>query len=86
VLVPYSTCQFVAVPFGLTVPETVAVVGPTAVTGPVLTLGAVAARAGTAAARAITPPAMREWTMRDNVRGIVAPRLALRPRDAGNLR
>jgi hypothetical protein len=86
VLVPYSTCHVVAVPFGLTVPETVAVVGPTAVTGPVLTLGAVAAIAGTAAARAITPAATKEWTIRDKVRGIVAPRLAFRPRDAGNLR
>jgi hypothetical protein len=60
VLVPYSTCQVVAVPFGLTLPETVAVVGPTAVTGPVDAVGAVAAAAdpaptrATAAARAMS--------------------------------
>ena len=59
-LVPYSTYQVVAVPFGLTAPETVAVVGPTAVTGPVVTLGAVAAAAEAAAARAITPAATSE--------------------------
>jgi hypothetical protein len=47
VLVPSSTCQVVAVPFGLTVPVTVAVVGPTELTGPVVALGAVAAVAAT---------------------------------------
>ena len=47
-LVPYSTYQVVACPFGLTVPVTVAVVGPTAVTEPVIAVGtaAVARRAG----------------------------------------
>ena len=47
---PYSTYHVVAVPFGLTLPETVAVVGPTEVTGPVEALGADAAAAGAAPA------------------------------------
>jgi len=51
-LVPYSTSHVVAVPSGLTLPETVAVVGPVAVTGPVVTVGAVAARAEAAPASA----------------------------------
>ncbi len=38
-VLPYSTYQLVAVPFGLTLPVMVAVVGPTAVTGPVVALG-----------------------------------------------
>jgi hypothetical protein len=44
----------VAVPFGLTLPTTVAVVGPTADTGPVEAVGAVAAAALPAPARAMT--------------------------------
>jgi len=51
VVVPYSTYQVVAAPFGLTLPEMVAVVGPTAVTGPVEALGADAAAAGSALTR-----------------------------------
>ena len=39
-LVPYSTYQVVAWPFGFTVPVAVAVVGPTEVTGPVIADGA----------------------------------------------
>ena len=53
-LVPYSTYQLVAVPFGFTFPETVAVVGPTAVTGPVEAVGANAAAAGSAPTKAAT--------------------------------
>ena len=53
-VVPYSTCQVVAVPFGLTLPETVAVVGVIAVTGPVEADGAVAAIAAPAPVRAPT--------------------------------
>ena len=49
-LVPYSTCQVVAWPPGLTVPLTVAEVGPTEPTGPVIAVGA----AATAAAPATT--------------------------------
>ena len=44
-VVPYSTIQLVAAPFGFTLPETVADVGPTLVTGPVAAVGAVAAAA-----------------------------------------
>jgi hypothetical protein len=51
VLVPYSTYHVVAVPCGLTLPETVAVVGAVDVTGPVVAVGAVAAAATPAAAR-----------------------------------
>jgi hypothetical protein len=53
VLVPYSTYHVVAEPFGLTLPETVALVGASAVTGPVVAVGAVAAAAGPAATRAV---------------------------------
>ena len=44
-LVPYSTYQVVAWPFGFTVPVAVAVVGPTEVTGPVIADGVAAAAA-----------------------------------------
>jgi len=64
VLVPYSTYQLVAAPFGSTVPVTVAVVPATAVTGPVMTVGAEAAEAprtapGTTTARVATTRAPR---------------------------
>jgi len=54
VLVPYSTYHVVAEPFGLTLPETVAVVGATDVTGPVEAVGAVAAAAVPAPTSAVT--------------------------------
>jgi hypothetical protein len=47
--VPYSTYQVVAWPPGLTVPLTVADVGPTALTGPVIAVGAAAAAVATQA-------------------------------------
>ena len=56
-LVPYSTYQVVAVPFGFTLPETVAVVGPIAVTGPVVAVGGDAAAAPPAPTRAATATA-----------------------------
>ena len=49
VLVPYSKYHVVAVPFGLTVPETAAEFEPVAVTGPVTAVGFVAAAALAAA-------------------------------------
>ena len=58
-LVPYSTYQVVAWPFGLTVPVTVAVVGPTEVTGPVIAAGTAAAVAPPAADQASTIVATR---------------------------
>jgi hypothetical protein len=58
VLVPYSTYHVVAVPFGLTLPETVADVGPTLVTGPVAAVGAVAAAAEAAASSATVATAI----------------------------
>ena len=57
-LVPYSTYQVVEAPFGLTLPETVAEVGPTAVTGPVVAVGAEAAAAAPTPARAETAKAV----------------------------
>jgi hypothetical protein len=60
VVVPYSTYHVVAVPFGLTLPDTTAVVGATDVTGPVEALGAVAAAADPAPASAA--PAQRSAT------------------------
>ena len=50
--VPYSTYQLVAWPPGLTVPLTVAVVGPTAETGPVIAVGAPATAAEPATTQA----------------------------------
>ena len=47
-LVPYSTYQVVACPPGLTVPLTVAELGPTALTGPVIAVGAAAIAAAPA--------------------------------------
>ena len=44
VLVPYSKYQEVDARFGLTVPASVAEVGPIPVTGPVIVVGAAAAR------------------------------------------
>jgi hypothetical protein len=44
VLVPYSKYQDVDAPLGLTVPASVAEVGPMPVTGPVIAVGAAAAR------------------------------------------
>ena len=51
-MVPNSTSQLVAVPFGFTLPETVAVVGPALVTGPVVAVGAVAPAAEAVDSRA----------------------------------
>ena len=53
-LVPYSTCQVVAWPPGLTVPLTVAEVGPTALTGPVIAVGATAIAAAPATTQTST--------------------------------
>ncbi len=53
-VVPYSTCQVVAVPFGFTLPETVALVGPIVVTGPVEAVGGDAAAAPPAPTSAAT--------------------------------
>ena len=57
-LVPYSTYQVVACAPGLTVPLTVAEVGPTALTGPVIAVGA-AAIAATPATTQISAEAER---------------------------
>jgi hypothetical protein len=58
VLVPYSTNQEVACPFGLTVPVTVALVASTELTGPVIAAGATAAAAPPATAhRSVTATA-----------------------------
>ena len=51
-LVPYSTYHVVACPPGLTVPLTVAEVGPTALTGPVIAVGAAAIAAAPATTHA----------------------------------
>jgi hypothetical protein len=49
----------VELPFGVTLPETVAVVGPTLVTGPVVAVGAVAPTAAEAEdSRAVVPRAV----------------------------
>ena len=64
-LVPYSTYQVVACAPGLTVPLTVAEVGPTALTGPVIAVGA----AAIAAAPATTQ------TSAEAVKSVAMPRL-----------
>jgi hypothetical protein len=55
--VPYSKRAVVDVPFGLTVPEIVAVVGPTEVIGPVVADGAAAAAEATSMSAAIASAA-----------------------------
>ena len=61
-LVPYSTYQVVACAPGLTVPLTVAEVGPIALTGPVIAVGATAIAAAPAtthtSAEAVKKPAI----------------------------
>jgi hypothetical protein len=56
--VPNSAYHVVAVPFGLTVPDTVAVDAVSAETGPVVTDGALAANA-----KLVANPAARAQTM-----------------------
>jgi hypothetical protein len=65
VLVPYSTYQVVAWPFGFTAPVTVADVGPTDVTGPVIAIGAGAVAAPPPATVASVATAVRTPTPRD---------------------
>ena len=57
VVFPYSNCQVVVLPFGLTVPLTFAEVAATVVTGPVIAVGAVAAPASATTASSATDPA-----------------------------
>ncbi len=72
-LVPYSTCQVVACPFGLTVPVTVALVAPTEVTGPVIAAGATTVAAPPATAHRSEPASERTAMARDLRMGVNTP-------------
>jgi hypothetical protein len=74
VLFPYSTYQVVASPFGLTMPPTVADVGPYAVTAPVVATGCKAAAAPAVARQPIStaraPATLRFATRRSYPGGV----------------
>ncbi len=72
-LVPYSTNQEVACPFGLTVPVTVALVAATVLTGPVIADGATTVAAAPATAHRSEPATARTAMARDLRMGVNTP-------------